>query len=355
MEALTKSLTCFQWSLCLSGCIFFPSTSSFVTFLIQTHGLFLILVSVYFGLYPWIVYPQTNFLHIMYNIWDFSVAFCSVSSIILVWRTKSELLSILRFLSNRLTQSDLQHLRRISISLFIYRIIVTITTRYIRGILSNLSQGYLTYEEVMDSYLFFHHSDIMGLTIFVIFVKVIHFAENNSIKHICKRLKVHEAQEEEVYDEVSLFIRIKDKLMSLISLLPFMSFFFCFIYGFCSICHYQNIARRLEATSMDKTSVSFHFLDVMTRLGVLGYLISVTSSLCSQTTENLDLLQLLILRSNSNRDKWIITLDKIKEGKKYEYKVLHMFKLNRALLPAFVASFITFTVLFAQIINQGQI
>ena len=45
----------------------------------------------------------------------------------------------------------------------------------------------------------------------------------------------------------------------------------------------------------------------------------------------------------------------IKEGKKYEYKVWHMFKLNKALLPAFVASFVTFTVLFEQIINQRHI
>ena len=226
MEALTKSLTCFQWSLSLSGCIFFPSKSSFVTFLIHTHGFFLILASVHYGLYPWIVYPKNDFLYIMYIIWDCSCSFCSLSSIILVWRRKSELLNILRFLSNRLTQTDLQHLRRVSISLFIYRIIATITITYIRRILTYLSKGYLTYAEIVTWYFYFHHSDIMGLTVLVIFVKVIHFAEDNSIQNIlCKRLKVHEAQEEEVYDEVSLFIRIKDKLMSLISLLPFLSFF----------------------------------------------------------------------------------------------------------------------------------
>ena len=354
MEALKKSLTCFQWSLCLSGCLFFPSKSFLVTFLIQTHGFFLILASVNLILQSWIKHSEKKFLHIMYIIWDFSLAFCISSSIILFWKTRSQLLSILRFLSNRLTTNDLQHLRRVSLFFFIYRIFITITTRYVRRILTYLSGRYLDPDEIMNWYLTCHHSDIMSLTVSVIFVKVIHFTEDNSMKNLCKRLKAHETEQDEVYDEVSLFIRIKDKLMSLISLLPFQSFFFCFVSGFCNICHYENVVSRLDTTSIQKTQALFHFLENISSLGLLGYLLSVTSCLCSRTTENLDLLQSLILRSNRKQEKWIITLDKIKEGKNYEYKVLDMFKLNKALLPTFVASFVTFTALFEQIIYQRR-
>ena len=142
----------------------------------------------------------------------------------------------------------------------------------------------------------------MGLTIFVIFVKAIHLAEENCIKNLCKKLKVHEAQDE-VKDVVSLFVIIKDKLMSLISLLPSQSFFFCFLSGFCNICHYQNVVSRLDATLIPKTQAFFHFLEVISSLGLLGYFFSVTSSLCRQSTENLDLLQSLILRSDQKLEK----------------------------------------------------
>ena len=354
MKALTKSLTCFQWSLSLSGCLFFPSKSSLVTFLIQTHGLFLLVASLNFGFYPWTIYSQNSFLDIMYQTRFFLFAFCSFSTIILFWKTRSELLSILRFLSNRLTRTDLRHLRRVSISLFIYRIIITITTRYVRRILTCYWRGYATYYDFVNWYFYFHHSDIMGLAVFVIFVKAIHLAEENSMKNLCKRLKAHEAEQDEVYNEVSLFIKIKDKLMSLISLLPFLSFSFCFFSGFYSICHYENMAHQLRFSPNHMTNVLLNFTEVFMSLGLLCYLISVTSCLCSRTTANLDFLQSMILKSNRKQEKWIITLDKIREGKKYEYKVFHMFKLNKALLPAFIASFLSFTVIFEQIINQKR-
>ena len=354
MEALKKSLTSFQWSLCLSGCLFFPSKSSLITFLVQTHAFFLILASVNYGLYPWMVYSRNSFVDIMYQIRFLLFAICSLCSIILFWKTRLELLSILRFLSNRLTQNDLRHLRRISISFFIYRIVITMATRYFRRLFTYYWRGYATYYDFVNLYFYFHHSDIMGLAVFVIFVKVIHLAEKNSMEILCKRLKAHEAEQEEVYDEVSLFIRMKNKLMSLISILPFLSFSLCFFSGFYSICHYENITQQLRTTPNYMTNVILNFMEVFLSLGLLCYLVNVTSCLCSRTTANLDLLQSLILRSNKNQEKWIITLDKMKEGKKYEYKVFHMFKLNKALLPAFIASFLSFTVIFEQIINQRR-
>ena len=170
MEALTKSLTSLQWSLCLSGCLFFPSKSSFVTFLIQIHGFLLIFASVTFSLYPWTIYPLKSFLDMMYLIRSFFLGFCSFSSIILLWKTRSELLNILRFLSNRLTDNDLQHLRRVSISFFIYRIITTIISRYIRRILIYYSSKYRGYHDYVVGYFYFHDSDIMGFAVLVIFL-----------------------------------------------------------------------------------------------------------------------------------------------------------------------------------------
>ena len=172
------------------------------------------------------------------------------------------------------------------------------------------------------------------------------------MQNLCKLLKAHEAEQDEVYNEVSLFIRIKDKLMSLISLLPFLSFSLSFFSGFYSICHYQNVVQLRGTSPIIMTRVLLDFFEVNMSLGLLCYLVSVTSCLCRRTTENLDLLQSLILRLNRKPEKWIITLDKIREGKKYEYKVFHMFKLNKALLPAFAASLLSFTVTFEQIINK---
>ena len=354
MEALTKSLTCFQWSLCLSGCLFFPSKSSLITFLVQTHGFLLIFASVIFSISPLVIYPKLSFLDMMYLIRSFFLGFCSFCSIILFWKTRSELLSILRFLSNRLTQKDLRHLQRVSISFFIYRVITTITTRYIRRLLIYYSSNYRNYHTFVVGYFYFHDSDIMGLTVLVVFVKAIHFAEKNSMKNLCKRLKAHEAGQEEVYNEVSLFIRIKNKLMSLISLLPFLSFSLCFFSGFYTICHYQNVVQRFGTSAILITRFFLHFFEVNMSFLLLCYLVHVTSCLCSQASANLDLLQSLILRFNRKPEKWIITLDKMKEGKNYEYEVFHMFKLNKALLPAFAASFLSFTVIFEQIINQRR-
>ena len=56
---------------------------------------------------------------------------------------------------------------------------------------------------------------------------------------------------------------------------------------------------------------------------------------------------------NKEINHWTLLLfQEISEGKQYEFMACGFFPINKQLLLAFLAAFVTFTVLFVQLINQ---
>ena len=354
MESLKRALSPLQWSLSLSGCILFPSRSIVVNILVAVHGICLVLI---YGSYLVLLAQKLNVavtvMDVVDYIWNCEFVIFSTSSIVLFWYRRKKLMQLFQALSCLLTQNDLRNLRRISLSLLIFRIVVTITTRYqLWGITTYSSSKFqISLTEMFLKYILIHHWDIMGMAIFMITITTIHFAERNSMIQMTTSIPGPRV----VYREVCKWISIKDEAIVCIAPFPFMSFFHYFMYGVCSISYYHTVRFDLNSPSIEVFKSSLSLTRIIVSFIQMYVWLSVTSHLCKHSKDNLNALQSAIFeRSTKEPNKWLMVLDKIKEGKNYEYNAFGMFTMNKSLLLPFVASFTTFTALFVQLINQSK-
>ena len=352
MEALKRALSPLQWSLSLSGCFLFAPRSNVVNILVPVHGLCLVM---FFGLYVVSVPQEFNFhftlMNVISYVWDFEFAFFSIISIILVWYRRMRLMQLFQALSSLLTKSDLGNLRRISMWLLIFRIVVTIITRYlVRSIHIYLrSEFSISLAEMFRNYISIHHWDTMGMTIFIITIKTIHFAERNSIISMSKIIP----EPRVVYQEVCNWISIKNEAMVCIAPFPLMSFFHCFFYSFCSVSRYHRTLFHLSSSPVERLKSSLFFVRIIVSFIQMYASLSVTSGLCRDSKDHLNALQSAIFEKSFRKpNQWLMVLEKMKQGKKYEYNAFGIFPIKKSLLLPFLASFTTFTTFFVQIVNQ---
>ena len=354
MEALKRALSPLQWSLSLSGCILFAFQSNIVNILVPVHGLCLVL---FFGAYLVSVSQELNVdisvMDVVVYVWDFEFVFFSIISIILVWYRRKRLMKIFKALSPLLTRSDRRNLRRLLIWLLVSSVFVTIITRYlVRSITLYLSSGLsISFTEIFVNYILIHQWDMMSMTIFIITIKTIHFAERNSIISMSKNIP----EPRVVYQEICKWISIKDEAMVCIAPFPFMSFFHCFIHGVCSISYYQRVLFDPSSSPIERLSSTLHFIRIIVSFTQIYALLSATSGLCKHSEDNLNALETSIFEKSVTKSSlWLMVLEKIKEGKNYEYNAFGMFPIKTSLLLPFLASFTTFTALFVQVINQAH-
>ena len=352
MEALEGALTPLQWSLSLSGCILFPSRSILVIILVAVHGIGIVLFT---GLHLVLGFLTLNVditvRDVVGYLWDCESDIFAITSIILVWFRRKKLMQLFQALSSLLTQSDRRNLRRISIWLLIFRIIVTFITRYLVRIINfYLSSKFkMSGTEMILSYIWIHHWDMMGMAIFMITITTIHLAERNSIISMSNSIP----EPSVVYQEICKWISIKNEVTVYIASFPLMSFFHCFFYSFCSISLYHRTLFEFSSSPVERLKSSLFFIRIIVSFIQMYAWLSVTSGLCKHSKDNLDALQSAIFeRSVRKSNQWLMVLDKMKEAKNYEYSAFGMFSINRSLLLPFVASFTTFTALFVQVINQ---
>ena len=352
MEALKRALLPLQWSLSLSGCTLFACQSNLVNILVPVQGICIVL---FFGVYLVSVSQDFNVHFTLMNVisfaWDFEFVFFSIISIIFVWFRRRRLMQLFQALSSLLTRSDRRNLRRISIWLLIFRIVVTFITRYLVRIINfYLSSKFkMSGTEMILSYIWIHHWDMMGMAIFMITITTIHFAERNSITSMRKSIP----EPRVVYKEVCKWISIKNEATVCISPFPLMSFFHCFFYSFFTISYYNRTVFQFSSSPVERLKSSLYFIRIIVSFIQMYAWLSVTSDLCKHSKDNLNALQSAIFeRSVRKSNQWLMVLDKMKEAKNYEYSAFGMFSIKTSLLLPFLASFTTFTALFVQIINH---
>ena len=352
MEALKRALSPLQWSLSVSGCTLLASRSNLVNILVPVHGICLVL---FFGLYlvsvPQVFHVHFTFLDVLYYVWDCESDIFSIISIILVWFRRKRLMQLFQAISPLLTQNDLRNLRRLSIWLLITRTVVTIITRYlVRNLHVFLSSEFsISLSDIFRYYTSIHHWDMMGISIFMITITTIHFAERNSMISISKTVP----EPKVVYQEICKWISIKNEAIVCIAPFPFMSFFHCFLYGFCCISYYHRTLFDPSFSSLERFKSSLYFIRIIVSFIQMYAWLTVTSGFCKQSKDNLDALETAIFEKSGRKpNQWLMVLNKMKEGKKYEYNVFGMFPIKTSLLLPFLASFTTFTALFVQVINH---
>ena len=359
MDSLRNSLCLFNWNLLVGGSpIFIPNIRG-LAFLLRIHGVILIIVYLYLSTSSAldVAVPSKSpaIIYYMMRTWEAAHDIFAVTAIIVMWMSRGRLMQVLEKLCKVLNEQDRKDLRRMSILCILFRLIELIFIEvFFLFVLfrSNLLKG-CSFFDVTHFFILYIQTDNWTFKIvsfLIVMLRVIHMAEQNSLK--CLKEDLWRLHPSKVYKEIQDNIQLKDEFMSIVSILPCTLFLYLFVAAVCTIA-------RLQVTTLDSSISKEELLYAKLAIGrVLLAVLEVafvsfyTNSVCLESQRTLESLETDII-VNQDALHWLYVLVKIKEAKEYEYKAFHFFAINKQLLLSFLSAFVTFTVLFVQLINQG--
>ena len=344
----------------MSGCLLFESSKK-VSYAIRSFGC-LILVIYTFVTIRFVSYGRTplgssQLLLLMFKVWEVSYNTMAISTIFIVWFMRRRLLQILWKVSSFLRNQDRKRLRLISLILLVYKLIFQIIFRgysyffnFRRSQL--LSSGFWTdLSSIVLLVIKSHDWELVVISLFIIFLQVIHLAERNIMNVLHQNLD--KVEPTLLYKQVHRILFLKQSFIDSMSLLPlFLYGYIFFEFVFCIVRHYSTVE---TASVISEEKLSAIILIVRTIMTIIHdvLLILYTHHLAGQSRRQFINLEYEINTKHSHlQKKYVMHL--IHEAERFEYRAADFFVINRELLVSFCAAFLTFTVLFVQLINQSK-
>ena len=348
-----RALYPLEWSLMASGSFLFSTRSLLLKLIVFVHGFGLLAARVVVMYYTVMNINAKKSGSIFFNVWGIFHDVIAVTTLVLFWKTRVRLLGLINCLFEYLSDKDMKYLRRLSMFFFLIGITVNLIFRFLGLVLLLWSLGFerhLFWLKIIPLfYLQFHNWDYLIAIVYIVFIKMIHLAEQHALTTLLNQEFLMNPVI--VYDEIRKFILIKSKFVASVSYLTPLLFFFVFGQSVSAIIRHQINTLTGNGISLQQTLTQIAMTRLLTNLMLLSYMSVLTSNLSEQSQEKLDCLESKIVHSNK-KQRWTYVLEKIKEAKGYEFKAYGLFSINKQLLLSFLSSLVTFTVLFVQLINQ---
>ena len=357
MDELRHSLRPLEWSLGLSGlCLFKLSSLWLRCFLIIQ---FIILnswsVMSVFTFLQWRMSEPPNSLNlgVMYT-WEYTImqVFGVISSATMIF-SRNQLKCILEELCHDLSRKQYKNLFRTTLFFLIYRIVKQVdrlVNIYYYWILDfeeaiSLTGGLNIYRFWFDSW------EVISLATFIAVLKVIHFAEKNIMTNLTNRLDEtnKNMNQNTVYISITKILQMKQLLTKSISFTICLSFVHIFADFVLAAIRLQK--PRFTFSHKEFVLVRLDTVRLVMNLLEMVYLTTLTTNLCQESRENLDSLENKIALTQKPR-KWIFVMEKIQKAQNFQYLAWNLFPINKQVLLSFTAALVSFTVLFAQLLNQ---
>ena len=351
-----RALHPLEWSLMISGSFLFSTRSLLLKLIVFLHG---------FGLFAAHVILAHNSLtgpndqqnrSIFYYVWGTFHDIVAVTTLVLFWKSRVELLDLINCLFGYLSDKDIKHFRRLCMFIFVAGFTFILIFRLMNVLLLFWSLGFgphvLSLRMFALFYVQLHIWDYLIPVVYIVFIEMIHFAEQHALATLLNQEFLMNPVI--VYDEIRKFILIKDKFVASVSYLPLLLFLFVFGQSVAAIIYNQATVWTGFGTSFQQTFTQIVMSRLLTNLILLSYMSVLTSNLSKKSQEKLDFLESKIVHSKK-KQRWTYVLEKIKEAKGYEFKASGFFSINKQLLLSFLSSLVTFTVLFVQLINQDEV
>ena len=361
MQSLKHSLRPLNWDLSLSGCPIFVYKKKAVNYLMKIHAL--LLVAIFFGILvesvadlavksnaPYIV----RFMTFLWNISLFGYRF---TFILTVWRARKRLNLFLTQLTNYLTEENYEQISRFATKLFLHKLLFFLVGKgsyalYIfckifrgnNGIdIENGIQLMIIYKEIHDPF-------VGTLSLYLGLLKVLHLAERNIIADLKRDVSKHTSRV--VYYSVRECVQLKDYVSKQVSILVCIMFSYLFLLAVCSICRFEIIYFNDQTSTLGKIWAFLSVVRLIIYFSQAVFLVFIIHKWTQESQEDLSSLADRIVCVYGTR-KWSTVLEEIKVAQGYKYRAFDFFNIDRNLLLSFVASFVSLTVLFIQLINQG--
>ena len=360
MEALQQSLSPLNWNLIMSGCPLFKSTNTYTRVIVDAYGYLIIIAFISFAiryLYSSDVPESYSMLIILvFKIWNVLYKTLAVSTIIIIWSGRKGLLRILSRISILLSNEDRKRLHFLSLVLFMYKILVMLEykSQYIWSLYGNLRgswrEGWWSFLwSIIELILKLHEWELMIICLFITLLKAIHLAETNLMNILDQNLG--KVGPKVLYRQLHKILSLKEHFMECVSFL--LLFLYCYIFGesigcillLCSTMDnpFKLKDERLRAILLDIRNIVILIQNVLLTLYI--------HHLNRQSKRQLRKMEYEINTKHDHLLKRNVML-LIRESKMYEYRPGDFFVINNELLLSFFSAFVTFTVLFVQLINQ---
>ena len=362
MEELRQALVPLNLNLLLSGCPLFVPNNKWFRVALNLYGIWLLLAHVYgiIQLASMRLPADTSLLFLLtLRVWETAYNGCATLTIVIIWFSRHRLLEILGRGSCFLKPNNCRFLFRMSMVLFLHSILCIVLFRgysfYVR--VNRLMQD-LWYRKVyeflyitVNMLMVLHYWENIVLSLFLVTSTAVYFAERNALEKL--QQNIAKISPKLLYKELHGLFWLKKDFVNCISLLLFFLFSYFFIGSVCCIVRVQELISDPSVPVEDKT----RSMILATRLSVtvteVALLVFYINYLCSKSRTILEQIEYEI-NMNQDRLKEQFIMKMIEESKRYEVRAADFFAINKELLLSFFSAFVTFTVLFVQLINQSK-
>ena len=362
MEELRQALVPLNLNLFLSGCPLFVPNNKWFRVILNLYAIQLLVGHLYVTivLSPVSFPAETSILIILtVRVWETVYNGCANLSIIIIWFSRHRLLEILKRVSPFLETTNRRFLFRMSLVLFLHSTLCIVLFRgYFFYIVLNRKIEEMWYREIYEFFnvivnllIVLHYWENTVLSLFIITLTAVHLAETNALEKL--QQNIAKISPKLLYKELHRLLLIKKDFVNCISVLLFFLFSYFFIGSVCFIVKLQALISDPLVSVENKT----YSMISPTRLSVtvieVALLVFYTNYLCSKSRTILDQIEYKInINQEQLRKRFIMKM--IEESKRYEYRAADFFAINKELLLSFFSAFVTFTVLFVQLINQSK-
>ena len=360
MQLLRYSLRPLSWELSMCGCPIFPYKSKFLNYLLNFHGLILIVTFIiqFFTnkLDIGIGSDASSIIHFMMLLWNLSFFGYCIALNLVVWRTRDKLIILLKELSQYLTRKDHVKILGLTTKFFLHKLLYTLV---VRGLIVTFSfwgnfhdkiwTGFDPHQIIMI-YSQMHDPIVATLSLYLSLLYVLQLVEENIITRIQKDISKHSPRF--VYHRIKQCVKFKNIVSQKVSILVCFMFGYFFVNAVSNICRFQLVYLNDQSSIPSKVFA----LTSLSRLLIYSvqavYLSFKTHKLSKESQEKLESLADTIV-DTKKAVKWTFVLDEIRVAQGYKYRAFELFTVDRYLLLSFISSFVPLTVLFIQIINQA--
>ena len=293
-------------------------------------------------------------LLLVFKIWNVSYMSLAISTYFIIWSARKGLLRILKKISTLLSNEDRKKLHFISLVIFIYKILFTLVfqSHILWSLYGKLSrvwrEGWWSLLPlIVELSLELQDWELIIISVFITLLKAIHLAERN----LMNTLDLEKVEPKVLYKQLHKILSLKEQFMECVSFLPL--FLYCYIF-IDSVCSIVMLNSTMENTSQSNgvrlTIIIFIARNIL--MACHDVLLTLyTDRLSCQSRSQLRKMQYQI-NMNQDRLKKRFVIKMIEESKKYKYRAGDCFVINKELLLSLFSAFVTFTVLFVQLINQ---
>ena len=360
MEALEQSLSPLNWNLLMSGCPLFKSTNKYTRIIVGGYGFLIVISTICFTsyyVYSWkMPVVSSMFLLLLIKAWILPYMALAVSTILVIWSARLGFQRILSRISTLLSNEDRKKLHFLSLVLFIYKILFMIVfqSQYLWPLYGNLCRswrmGWWSFlSSIFHISVQLHDWELIIFSLFITLLQAIHLAEKNLMNILGQNLE--KVAPKVLYRQLHKMLSLKEYFMKCVSFLPFFLYFYIFIESvYCVVMLLAFMDNSSDSDGDRLTTILLNLRNIVT-VSHSVLLTLYTDYLSCQSRSQLKKMEYQI---NTKHDHLLErkVMKMIEASKKYEYRVADLFVINKELLLSFFSSFVTFTVLFVQLITE---